>query len=151
MTELEYTFNIIKPDALERGMMGRIFSRIEDSFLRISGLQERYKSRKWAEEHYAHLKNEPFFEQLVDFMISRSLVGFVVGGAHAITRMRNIAGATKPWEAAPGSIRGDWGHFPAMFNLIHVSDSQKAAEREIALYYKTETDHLGPLDKGLVK
>lgn len=146
---VEYTFVIIKPDALERGLMGRIFSRIEDSFLRISGIQERHKTTKWAEAHYEHLKDESFFGQLVQFMTARSVVGFVVGGPHAIVRMRALVGATKSWEAAPGTIRGDWGNYPAMFNLIHVSDSKEAADRELALFYKVETDHVGPSNAEL--
>jgi nucleoside-diphosphate kinase len=123
-------------------MMGRIFTRIEDTFLRISGIQERHKNEAWAEEHYKHLSDKPFFQQLVKFMTARSVVGFVVGGPHAVKRMRKLVGNTCSWEAAPGTVRGDWGNFPAMFNLIHVADSKEAAEREVALFFDIRTDQI---------
>lgn len=146
---MEFTFVIIKPDALERGLLGRIISRIEDAYLRISVIQERHKTIEWAAQHYAHLRNELFFSNLVKFMTSRSLVGFVVSGEHAIKRMRTLVGATKSWEAAPGTIRGDWGNSPAMYNLIHVSDSQEAAQRELELFFDVTTDSTGPSNEEL--
>ena len=141
MDELsEIAFVIIKPDAIERGLVGRLITRFEETYLRVMALQERHKSPEWAMQHYAHLHEKEFFPQLVKFMTFRSVVSMNVVGPHAIQRLRAIAGATCPWEAAPGTIRGDLGHFPAMYNLVHVSESIEAADRERALFYNTVTD-----------
>jgi nucleoside-diphosphate kinase len=148
---LEFTFVLIKPDALERGMMGRIFTRIERTHLRISGIQERFKSKEWVSLHYHHLTDKEFFPKLVEFMTARSVVGFVVGGPYAIKRMCAIVGTTRPHEAAPGTIRGDWGNYPTMFNLIHVSDSQESAQREMELFFDHRTDVLDPVTVELDK
>lgn len=136
----EIAFVIIKPDAIERGLVGRVITRIEETYLRVMALQERHKTEEWAMQHYAHLHEQEFFPNLVKFMTFRPVVSLNVVGPHAIQRLRAIAGATCPWEAAPGTIRGDLGHFPAMYNLIHVSESPEAADRERDLFYNMATD-----------
>jgi nucleoside-diphosphate kinase len=139
---IQWAFCLIKPDAIERGMIGRIFSRIEDAFLQIDMMQMRHKTAAWAEKHYGILNDQPFFPDLVNFMTVRPIIGFVVSGPHAISRLRKLVGDTKSWQAAPGSIRGDWGSFPAMYNLIHVSESQEEAPRELALFVDINTDNV---------
>lgn len=136
----EAVFCIIKPDALNRRFMGRIFSRIEDTSLSICRISSRWKSPEWARAHYEHCNGEDFFDNLIDFMTQRSIVGFVVYGKHARGRLRTLVGSTKSWEAAPGTIRGDWGSYPAWKNLIHVSDSHETLMRESELFYDPKTD-----------
>lgn len=120
-------------------MVGRIITRIEETYMRVMAIQERHKSLEWAEQHYAHLKDEPFFEALCKFMCVRPIIALNVVGVNAIARMRKLAGSTNSAEAAPGTIRGDWGHFPVMYNLIHVSESEEAADRERDLFYAMDT------------
>lgn len=136
----ELVFVIIKPDALERGLCGRIISRIEDTYLRIDGMQSRRKTRAWCDVHYAHLRQLSFYDKLVEFMTTRSILGFGVSGPNAIKRMRALIGPTKPWEAPPGTIRGDFGGYPAMYNLIHASDSEINAHNELQWFYDIVTD-----------
>jgi nucleoside-diphosphate kinase len=133
-------FIIIKPDALERCLMGRILSRLEDTYLRIEAMQQRRKNIEWARQHYAHLSDQPFFDDLAEFMTSRSIVGAYVYGPFSVRRLRKIVGDTNSCLALPGTIRGDWGSTPVMHNLIHCSDSEEAAEREAALFYDPSTD-----------
>jgi nucleoside-diphosphate kinase len=132
------TFCIIKPDALERAIVGRIITRIEDTYLRIFAVQMRHKNEEWCRLHYQHVVNEPFFPNLVAFMTARPILGFTVHGPNAIIRMKKLVGATQ--QAAPGTIRGDFGSYPAMFNCIHCSGSQEEAERELKLFMDLETD-----------
>lgn len=136
----QWTFCIIKPDILERQLMGKILTRIENTYLRIVEAQMRHKNEEWAKEHYANVKDEPFFDKLIEFMTARSILGFIVSGPLTIPRMRNLIGPIRSWEAAPGTIRGDYGSYPAMFNCIHVANSQEAAEREYQLFTNYETD-----------
>lgn len=138
----EWTFCIVKPDALLRGIAGRIITRIEDTHLRVTGFQTRHKSPDWARNHYLHLQHKPFFPQLVEFMTAHPILGFLVSGPCAIKRMRALAGNTLPHEAAPGTIRGDFGGYPAMYNCIHVSDSLVTAQREHRLFMDVETDQV---------
>lgn len=120
--------------------MGEILTRIERTYLRIGTMQMRHKSVAWVEQHYAHLINQDFFPQLTAFMTARPILGFSVIGPHAIERMRALAGPTESWKAAPGTIRGDMGGNPAMYNLIHVSDSQESSDREFKLFMDLDTD-----------
>lgn len=145
----QWTFCLIKPDALERQIMGEIITRIEKTYLRIVEMQMRHKNEEWAGEHYANVSDQPFFPKLIEFMTARSILGFVVSGPFAILRMRNLIGVTKPWQALPGTIRGDYGGYPVMFNCIHVSETQKDAEREYQLFTNFETDK-GIKDAGKI-
>jgi len=134
------TFVLIKPDAMDRRLVGRIIARIEDTNLMIHHYQERHKTNVWARAHYAHVDGQWFFDQLVEFMTSRSMLGFEVSGPYVIERLRMIAGSTCSWEAGPGTIRGDMGGYPAFHNLIHVSDSFEAYNREWTLFSDPKTD-----------
>jgi nucleoside-diphosphate kinase len=120
-------------------LVGRIMSRIEDTFMRLLAVQERHKTLEWAEQHYAHLADEPFFGDLCKFMCVRPIISLNVVGWDSINRMRRLAGSTDSTQAAPGTIRGDWGHYPIMYNLIHVSDSEKRADIERDLFYDLNT------------
>lgn len=134
----QWVFCILKPDILERNLMGEILTRIERTYLRVTDLNMRHKTFEWCKKHYAHVKEEPFFHELMAFMCSRSILGFIVSGPLAVGRMRMVVGPTQ--KAAPGTIRGDYGYHPARLNCIHVSESQEAAEREYQLFMNYETD-----------
>ena len=142
MNDMNWAFCIIKPDAMERGFLGPIITRIEQTFLRISALQMRQKNAEWAKQHYDDHVDKDYFDKLVAFMTARSIVGFVVSGPHAINRLRALVGGTQSWNQPAGTIRGDWGAYPAMYNLIHVSDSPECAERELKLFTDITTDEV---------
>lgn len=130
----QQTLILIKPDGVQRGLVGRIIERYEQRGLRIVGLKLIAVSRALAEEHYDAHRSKPFFAGLIEFITSAPLVAMAVEGPNAIVVCREINGATRPHEAAPGSIRGDLaldtGH-----NLVHGSDSPEAAARELALWF----------------
>ena len=131
----ERTLILIKPDAVQRQLVGKIIDRYEARGLRIVGMKLVHADRALAERHYAVHREKPFFAGLVEFITSAPLVAMAVEGPNAIAVCREINGKTRPSEAAPGSIRGDWavdtGH-----NLVHASDSVETAEAEIALWFK---------------
>ena len=130
----ERTLIILKPDAVARGLMGRILSRFEDKGLRIAGMKLSTISKKTAQAHYAEHKGKPFYPGLLEFITSGPVVLLVVEGIGAIAICRKLIGATFGSKAEPGSIRGDFG-VSNSFNLIHGSDSVKSARREIKLYF----------------
>ncbi|MBI2265477.1 MAG: nucleoside-diphosphate kinase [Armatimonadetes bacterium] len=131
---METTLLIIKPDAVQRGLMGRILCRIEEKGLKILGLRMQLLSRQRAEHLYEPHKNKAFFERLVHFITSGPLVSVVVGGEDAIRQIRHMMGATDCREAAPGTIRGDYG-LSIQNNLVHGSDSWESAQREIPIFF----------------
>jgi len=130
----ERTLILIKPDGVQRQLVGRIIDRYESRGLRIAGLKLAQVERARAEEHYAVHADKPFFPGLVEFITSSPLVAMVVEGTDAIAVCRAINGATRPHEAAPGSIRGDLALETGM-NLVHASDSVENATAEIALWF----------------
>jgi nucleoside-diphosphate kinase len=132
---METTLIIFKPDAVQRGLMGRILSRFEDKGLQIVGMKLMQISQELAATHYAAHKERPFYPGLVKFMTSSPVLVLAVRGNGAITICRNMMGATFGSKAAPGTIRGDFG-VSNSFNLIHGSDSPEAAERELGLFFK---------------
>ncbi len=134
---METTLIILKPDAVQRGLMGRIISRFEDKGLQVVGCKLMKISSQLAETHYASHKGKPFYDGLVMFMTSSPVLVLAVRGNAAITICRNMMGATFGSKAAPGTIRGDFG-VSNSFNLIHGSDSPEAAERELKLFFKPE-------------
>ena len=133
----ERTLVLIKPDAVQRQLTGRILARYEDRGLKILGLKLIPVSRGLAERHYAIHREKPFFAGLVDFITSGPLVAAVLEGPNAITVVRAMNGATRPHEAAPGSIRGDFALETAQ-NLVHASDSAETADTEIALWFRPD-------------
>lgn len=130
----ERTLILIKPDGVQRGLVGRIIDRYEGRGLRIVALKLLQVERELAEQHYAVHAQKPFFAGLVSFITSAPLVAMAVEGPNAIAVCRSINGATRPHEAAPGSIRGDLALDTGM-NLVHASDSVENAAAELALWF----------------
>ncbi len=130
----ERTLVLVKPDGVERGLVGEVLSRIERKGFRIVALQMRVLERAVAEEHYGEHKDKPFFGDLVDFITGGPLVAAVIEGPEAIASWRTMMGATNPANAAPGTIRGDLATETQM-NVTHGSDSPESAAREIALFF----------------
>ena len=128
------TLVLIKPDGVERGLVGEVLSRIERKGFRIVALQLRILERAIAEQHYGEHKDKPFFADLVDFITGGPLVAAVIEGPEAIASWRTMMGATNPANAAPGTIRGDLATETQM-NVTHGSDSPESAAREIALFF----------------
>lgn len=132
---METTLIILKPDAVQRALMGRIIARFEDKGLHIVGCKLMQISQDLAATHYEAHKSKPFYPGLVRFMTSAPVLVLAVRGMGAITICRNMMGATFGSKAAPGTIRGDFG-VSNSFNLIHGSDSPEAAARELSLFFK---------------
>lgn len=131
----ERTLLLIKPDGVERRLIGEILGRVERKGLTIAALELRTVSEKLAKSHYAEHDGKPFFGSLVEFITSSPLVAAIIEGPRAIAAIRQLAGGTDPVEKAlPGTIRGDFG-LETQYNLVHGSDSPESAEREIALWF----------------
>jgi nucleoside-diphosphate kinase len=131
----ERTLVLIKPDGVERRLVGEIINRIERKGLTIAALELRHVSQELAGQHYAEHEGKPFFGSLLEFITSGPVVAAVVQGPRAVAAFRQLAGGTDPVEkAAPGTIRGDFG-LETQFNLVHGSDSADSAKREIALWF----------------
>lgn len=134
---MERTLVLLKPDAVQRRLVGRIISRLEEKGLKIVGLKMIQISRELAERHYAEHREKPFYQELVSFITSAPVVAMVVEGPKAVEVVRKMMGKTNPLEAEPGTIRGDYGLSVTM-NLIHGSDSPASAAREIALFFRED-------------
>jgi nucleoside-diphosphate kinase len=130
----ESTLLIIKPDAVRRGLVGQILSRLERKGLRIDAMRTMQIDRDLAEKHYAEHTEKPFFGELVDFISSGDVIVAKVSGRDAISVLRALIGATDPAKAAQGTIRGDLG-IEITQNLVHGSDSPESASRELALFF----------------
>ena len=130
----ERTLVLIKPDAVQRGLAGRILDRFEQRGLTIRAAKLLRVDRSLAEKHYAEHREKPFFGELVDFITSAPTLALVLEGESAISVVRTTMGATDPAKAAPGTIRGDLA-LAMPDNLVHGSDSPESAEREIALWF----------------
>lgn len=134
---LERTFSIIKPDAVGKNVIGGIYSRFEQAGLRIIAAKMVHLSRTQAEGFYAVHEDRPFFKDLVNFMITGPVMMQVLEGENAITRHREIMGATDPQKAAPGTIRADFAK-TVDENAVHGSDSAENAQTEIAYFFKPD-------------
>ena len=130
----ERTLVLIKPDGVQRGLIGQVLSRIETKGYKIVALELRTLERAIAETHYGEHKEKPFFPSLVDFITSGPLVAAVIEGPDAILSWRAMMGATNPANAAPGTIRGDLAT-ETQLNVTHGSDSPESAAREISLFF----------------
>ena len=131
----ERTLILIKPDGVERGLVGDIINRIERKGLKLVAMDLRVTDRETAEKHYAEHADKPFFGELVDFITSAPLVAGVVEGPRAIEAWRQLAGGTDPVsKATPGTIRGDLA-LDVATNVVHGSDSPESAEREIGIWF----------------
>jgi nucleoside-diphosphate kinase len=131
---MDRTLILVKPDAFGRGLTGEIIARFERKGLRIAALKHMQMDRALAEQHYAEHEGKPFFGELVEFITGGPLVAMVLEGHEAVTAARQVIGATDPLEAAPGSIRGDFG-LEVQTNLVHGSDSAESAAREVGLFF----------------
>jgi nucleoside-diphosphate kinase len=131
---MERTYIMIKPDGVRRGLTGEIIGRIERKGFAITALQKLVISKATAETHYGEHAGKPFFDGLVQFITSGPVVAMVVEGPGAIAEMRRLMGATRPWEAAPGTIRADFAT-TVDENIIHGSDSPESAAREIGIFF----------------
>lgn len=134
---MERSLIIFKPDCVQRMLVGRILQRFEEKGLRIAGLKLQHSARAQVEKHYAVHKERPFYSALVDFMTSGPVIVAVLEGPKAITVVRNLLGATNGADAAPGTIRGDFG-LDKQYNLVHASDGPETAKMEIELFFKSE-------------
>ncbi|MGB3765241.1 MAG: nucleoside-diphosphate kinase [Phormidesmis sp.] len=131
---MERSFIMIKPDGVQRGLVGNIISRFETKGFTLVGLKQMSVSRDLAEAHYAVHKERPFFKGLVDYIISAPVVAMVWEGEGVIASARMLIGATNPLESAPGTIRGDLG-ITIGRNIIHGSDAPETAQEEIKLWF----------------
>ena len=131
-------FILVKPDGVERGLVGEILGRIEAKGYKLEDLRYMRAKEEVLRVHYAHLADKPFFPEIVRYMTRGPVVAAVFSGANVIEGVRALAGATNPTQAVTGSIRGDlareWGH-GNIENLIHASDSEENAEKEISLWF----------------
>ena len=132
------TLVIVKPDGVERGLVGEVIGRVEAKGYRIVALELRTAGPELLAEHYAEHVGKPFYEPLVEFMSSGPVVAFVAEGHRVVEGFRSLAGATDPTAAQPGTVRGDlgrdWG-LRVVQNIVHGSDSVESAEREIKLWF----------------
>ncbi|MDK2893119.1 nucleoside-diphosphate kinase [Methanohalophilus sp.] len=134
---MERTYVMIKPDAVQRGLIGNIISRIENKGLKITALRMNIISEETAQIHYSEHKEKPFFPSLISYITSGPSVSMVIEGENAVKIMRTINGATNPVDAAPGTIRGDFA-IETGRNVVHASDSVESAEREIAIHFSED-------------
>ena len=131
----ERTLVLVKPDGVQRLLVGRILARFEERGLKLAGLKLVHVDRALAEQHYAVHREKPFFEGLLAFITSGPLVALALDGPNAIAIVRAMVGATRPHEAAAGTIRGDLAVETAQ-NLVHASDGAETAAAELALWFK---------------
>ena len=131
---METTLVLLKPDAVQRGLVGTITTRLESTGLKIVGMKLMRVSNDLAERHYAEHVGKPFFEGLVSFITSGPIVAMAIEGDGAISIVRKTMGATNPADSAPGSIRGDYATDIGR-NLVHGSDSAESAARELTLFF----------------
>ena len=147
---IERTLVVVKPDGVERSLVGEILKRFENAGLKIVGMKMVWTDKKMGEKHYAAHKEKPFFKELVDFITAGPVVAIVFEGVHAVENVRRLVGGTSPHQSAPGTIRGDYAHLSMAWaskqgsggkNLIHASGSLKEANEEIKLWFKIEELH----------
>lgn len=128
------TFFMIKPDGVQRNLVGEIISRVEAKGFSITKIKMMTISKELAEQHYGEHKDKPFFNDLVSFITSGPVVAMQVEGENVVLQIRNLMGATNPSESTPGSIRGDLAT-KLDKNVVHGSDSDESAERELSLFF----------------
>ncbi len=134
---MERSFVMLKPGVLQRRLVGSIIDRFERSCLKIVAIKLMRISRELAEKHYAEHKGKDFYPPLIDYITSAPVIAMVLQGTNSIKVIRKITGATNPLDAMPGTIRGDYA-LTTQKNIIHASDSQESAAREISLFFKKE-------------
>jgi nucleoside-diphosphate kinase len=152
VADIEQTLIIVKPDGVQRGLVGEIVGRLERRGLKIVAMQMQRVSRETAERHYAEHQGKPFFAGLVDYITSAPVVVMVLEGPQAVAAARSTIGSTKPVEATPGTIRGDLGMMVGR-NLIHGSDSPESGKREIGIFFGDSAtfDYLRDIDRWILE
>lgn len=133
----EKSLIIIKPDAVQRNLVGEIVKRLENKGLKIIGMKMMSVEDAVLEEHYAHIKDKPFFPGIRDFMKACPVIVVAVAGINAVSAIRLLVGPTKAWEANAGTLRGDFS-LSTQSNIVHASDSVEAGEVEIKRFFKTD-------------
>jgi len=131
---VERSLIILKPDAVQRGLVSTILGRLEQRGLRFAGLKMMHVTEELARKHYAEHEGKPFFAGLIEYITSGPVVVIVVTGKNVIETVRTMVGATNPVKSAPGTIRGDFG-LEIGRNLIHASDSPESGERETSIFF----------------
>jgi nucleoside-diphosphate kinase len=134
---LEKTLVLVKPDGVQRGLVGEVISRLERRGLRLVAAKFMDVSRELAEEHYAIHQGKPFYDGLIDYISSSPVMAMVWEGPQAVAAVRQTMGATRPVEAAPGTLRHDFALMVGR-NLTHASDTVENGEKEVALWFKAE-------------
>jgi nucleoside-diphosphate kinase len=137
VSAMSRTFAMVKPDGVQRGLVGEIVSRFERRGVKLVAMKMLRISRELAERHYGEHKGKPFYEPLVGFITSGPVVAMVLEGENAVQVVRDMMGKTDPQKSAPGTIRADMGMSMSR-NVIHGSDSDASAEREIGLFFRPE-------------
>jgi nucleoside-diphosphate kinase len=143
---METTLIFLKPDAVQRGLMGRIVARFEAKGLTFVGMKMMTVPKDLAQKHYAEHEGKPFYDGLIRFVTSSPVLVLAIRGVNAIAVCRKLIGATHGQKAEPGTIRGDFG-MSGGYNLVHGSDSAASAERELSLWFRP--DELSDYDKTL--
>ncbi len=134
---MERSLVLLKPDTVQRGLIGELLSRLEEKGLKIAAMKMMKVGEDLAKEHYEEHLEKDFFSDLFNFITSSPIVAMVVEGEQAVGVIREMMGSTNPFEAKPGTIRGDYG-LDLTKNLIHGSDSKESAEREVKLFFDEE-------------
>ncbi|OKY77122.1 MAG: Nucleoside diphosphate kinase Ndk [Candidatus Methanohalarchaeum thermophilum] len=134
------TFLAVKPDGVERGLVGEVIKRVEDRGLKIVGMKMIWLDEEMAEEHYEEHKDKEFFSELISYITSSPIVAMAIEGQNAVSVIRDMIGATNPSEASPGTIRGDYA-LDIEQNVVHAADSKETAERELNMYFDEEELH----------
>jgi len=131
---MERTLILIKPDAIQRGLIGRIIARFEEKGLKIAGIKFLRLTDQLLNDHYSHIADKPFFAGTRRFMQLTPVIAMCIEGLDAVETVRALCGVTKARAAAPGTIRGDWG-MSIQANLVHASDSLETANKEVARFF----------------
>lgn len=148
----ERTFAMLKPDTVQRGLVGTVLQRLESKGFRLAGMKLVQVTAEQAARHYAVHAGKPFYDRLVSYIMSSPVVVLVLAAPDAVAQLRTVVGATRPNEAAPGTIRGDFGT-DISNNLIHASDSPENAALELAIYFTEDEllDYRRVIDGWLVE
>ena len=144
MENLQRTLVLIKPDGVQRSLIGEIIKRFEDRGLQLIAMELRIVSKEFAEEHYAAHKGKNFYNGLIKYITSSPIIAMIWEGSNAVDAIRQTIGSTNPIEAAPGTIRHDLAIITSR-NLVHASDSLETAKKEIALWFDDE--NINPWDR----
>jgi nucleoside-diphosphate kinase len=137
---VERTLILLKPDTVQRGLVGHVLSRLEVRGLQIIGMKMIQLDKKLCDEHYAHLTTKPFYPSIVSFMTSTPVIALVASGPEAVKVLREMCGPTNARNALPGTIRGDLA-LSTQYNIIHASDSVETAQKEVARFFKKDELH----------